>query len=440
MKKIKILAVVALEVVVLSIVLHFLRAALVESHHHEINTIMPMLLDIAFLALFASFGGRLAKAFGFAPMAGKIIMGIIAGPALIGVLDPYSEGVELARLAGVLFILFEAGLHFDMELLKKNIKIATLVAFCGVLVPLITFALLGHYVFNLEWLPAIFLGGVFTATSVGLSVEALKRAGKLETNLGNRIVGAAVIDDILGVVILTALSKLSEGNLEVMSLVWLAVSVIAFLLGAYMLWSWGMADKIAKYLDKYYVKTSTGIYTRFFFGSLIGAGALAAVIGLEPVLGAFGIGVVLSKVDNEIKHDAWEKIEGYMHIFVGGFLVSIGTMLPRAALVSAKVWGLALLFTALAFVGKYVVKYLFKEKNEGKLVGLAMSIRGEVGLVFVAVALANQALNETFASASLLAVILVTVVGAILFERAVMKEAPVSTEDGASNSNNQENI
>ena len=152
------------------------------------------------------------------------------------------------------------------------------------------------------------------------------------------------------------------------------------------------------------------------------AGAAAAVIGLEPVLGAFGIGVVLSKVDNKIKHEAWEKIEGYMHIFVGGFLVSIGTMLPQSALVSGKVWILAFIFTILAFVGKYLVKYLFKDKKEGKLVGLAMSIRGEVGLVFVAVALANHALSETYASAALLAVILVTVLGAILFEKAVMKE------------------
>ncbi len=428
MKKLKTIIFLIIEVGVISLALHYLRAALVAGENVEINTIMPMLIDIAFLALFASFGGRLAKTIGIAPMAGKIIMGIIAGPAVLGVIQPYAEGVELARLAGVLFILFEAGLHFDMELLKKNVWIATLVAFVGVLVPLISLALLGHYAFAMPWMPAIFLGGVFTATSVGLSVEALKRAGKLETNMGNKIVGAAVIDDILGVVILTTLSKLSEGHLEAMPLVWLAVSVVAFLAGAYMLWSWGIADKIAQYLDKHYSETSTGIYTRFFFGSLMAAGALAAVIGLEPVLGAFGIGVVLSKVDNEIKHDAWEKIEGYMHIFVGGFLVSIGTMLPRAALISSKVWIYALVFTVVGFIGKYMVRYLFKEKHEGNLVGLAMTIRGEVGLVFVAVALANHALNETFASASLLAVIIVTVIGAIMFEKAVMKEVPQPVE------------
>lgn len=434
MQKIKDFFVIVVEVAIFATILHYLRGALVHSHHHEISVIMPMLVDIAFLAIFASFGGKLAKIFGIAPMAGKIIMGIIVGPALLGVLDPYAHGVELARLAGVLFILFEAGLHFDMELLKKNIGIATLVAVGGVLIPLVSFALMGHYLFHLEWIPAIFLGGIFTATSVGLSVEALKRAGKLETALGNKIVGAAVIDDILGVVILTTLAKLSSSGageaihgattsgFDVMALVWLGVAVLGFLIGTYVLWMWGVADKIAKYLDKNYAKTTTGPYTRFFFGALVLAGATAGVIGLEPVLGAFGIGVVLSKVDNKIKHDAWEKIEGYIHIFVGGFLVSIGLMLPQSALVSAKVWGLAILFTVIGFIGKYVVKYLFKDKHEGKLVGLAMSIRGEVGLVFVAVALANHALPEMYASASLLAVILVTVLGAILFEKEVFKE------------------
>lgn len=428
--KFKGLILFAVELAVMSAILYFVRGQLVNSHNHEVSHYLPMLIDIAFLAFFASFGGRMAKAIGMAPMAGKIIMGIIAGPAVLGVLHPDSEGVEFARLLGVLFILFEAGLHFDMDLLKKNIGIATAVAFAGVLMPLISFAALGHYIIGLDWTPAIFLGGVFTATSVGLSVEALKRAGKLQTNLGNQIVGAAVIDDILGVIILTILAKVASssathGAVEEAAInpyVALAIGIVVFLVATYALWSMGVADKIASYLDRYYVNNSTGIYTRFFFGALILGSSAVAMLALEPVLGAFGIGVVLSKVDNEIKHDAWAKIEGYMHIFVGGFLVSIGTMLPRTALVDIKVWMWAILFTVLGFIGKYLVKYLFKSKKDGKLVGLAMSIRGEVGLVFVAVALANHALDETMASASLLAVILVTVLGAILFEKEVMKQ------------------
>jgi len=435
-QKLKSLLFFILEVAVVSVILYFVKDKLMASAHHEINHYMPMLIDIAFLALFATFGGRMAKAIGIAPMAGKIIMGIIAGPAVLGVLQPNAEGVEFARLLGVLFILFEAGLHFDMDLLKKNIGIATAVAFGGVLIPLLFFTALGYYVIGLELMPSIFLGGIFTATSVGLSVEALKRAGRLQTNLGNQIVGAAVIDDILGVIILTILAKVSAANSAtghaiehaaessgINPFVMLAVGVVFFIIATYVLWNMGIADKIAKYLNKQYSNNSTGIFTRFFFSMLILGSSIAAIIGLEAVLGAFGIGVVLSKVDNEIKHDAWIKIEGYMHIFVGGFLVSIGTMLPRVALLNVKVWLWAILFTALGFIGKYLVKYLFKNKKDGKLVGLAMSIRGEVGLVFVAVALSYNALNETMASAALLAVILVTVLGAILFEKEILRQA-----------------
>jgi len=434
--KIKGLILLAIKLAAISAILYYIKGQVMGLESHEASHLLPIALDIAFLAFLGILGTRMAKLLGIAPMAGMIVMGIIAGPAALGVVDPYAEGVELARFLGVLFILYEAGLHFDMDLLKKNLVMATLVAHAGVLIPLVTFAALGHYIIHLDWIPAIFLGGVFTATSVGLSVEALKRAGKLQTNLGNQIVGAAVIDDILGVIILTILAKASSSGVEhgvaqeatLNPYLALAIGIVVFLVATYVLWNMGVADKIASYLNKHYFENDTSVFTVFFFGMLIVGASLTAVIGLEPVLGAFGIGVVLSKVDNKIKHDSWIRIEGYMHIFVGGFLVSIGTMLPRAALVDAKVWLWALLFTVIGFLGKYAVKYLFKNKQDGKLVGLAMAIRGEVGLVFVAVALANHALDETMASASLLAVILVTVLGAILFEKEVMKQAALERQ------------
>jgi Kef-type K+ transport system membrane component KefB len=251
----------------------------------------------------------------------------------------------------------------------------------------------------------------------------------LASALGNKIIGAAVIDDILGVLVLTVLSKISQGSLDVLSITWLVIAIVLFFLGAYILWSLGIANKIAIYLDTKEADSEGGQhYTRFFFGALILASALAGVVGLEPVLGAFGIGVVLSKVDHEIKQQAWQRIEGYMHIFVGGFLVIIGTMLPREALFSGKAWFYAMIFTALGFAGKYIVRYLFKNVSEGKMVGYAMSIRGEVGLVFVAVAIANNVLSQDLASGALLGVILVTVLGSILFEREVEKNSKTGTE------------
>jgi len=411
-----------IEVSIGTLIFYMIRSDLSTNSHYEIRAVLPILLDIAFLAMLASFGSKLAKMFHIAPMAGKIFLGILAGPAMLGVLDPYAHGVEIARLAGVLFILFEAGLHFNMDLLKKNIGIATTVALVGVIVPLLSFALLGHYWLGLEWISAIFLGGIFTATSVGLSVEVLKAVGKLETNMANRIIGAAVIDDILGVLVLTILAKLAEGkgHVDPGSIVSIIIAVIVFFGITYLMWQKGTARHITKYIETHYVGTAEGSYTRLFFGSLIAAASLAAVLGLEPVLGAFGIGVILSKVDNEIKHTVWKKIEGYIHIFVGGFLVSIGTLLTREAVLNPKAWLYATVFTVIGFLGKYIVKYLFPDKKEGHLVGAAMSIRGEVGLVFVTVAIASHVLNDTLAAAALLAVMLVTVLGAVVFEKGVL--------------------
>jgi len=423
MKKSQSFVLLLLEFAILCFGLHYLHIGLGVSHSDDMRIIMPILVDIAFLAMFASFGRRLALFFGIAPMAGKMVTGILVGPALFGVLGSGDTGVELARVAGVLFILFEAGLHFDPVLLKKNTALAFRVALVGVGVPLLSFFILGYTLLSMDIVSALFLGGIFTATSVGLSVELLKRAKMLQTNLGNKIIGGAIIDNILGVIILTSLLKVSEGYSSLAPFVLLGLVAVFFVFGTYMLWSSGVADKIARYLDKHYVDGGTQLYTRFFFGALVLAAALAGVVGLEPVLGAFGIGVVLSKVDNKIKQSAWEKIEGYTHIFVGAFLVSIGTMLPRAILLSLEVWFFALLFTVLGFVGKYLVKYFFAKQQDGRLVGYAMSIRGEVGLVFVAVALANGMLEDVYASAALLAVILVTVLGAILFEREILKQS-----------------
>ena len=420
MKKIQTFFLLVFELAILCLTLYYLRIGLEMSHSDDMRIIMPILVDVAFLALFASFGRRLALFFGTAPMAGKIIMGVLVGPAFFGVLDAYSVGVELARVAGVLFILFEAGLHFDPLLLKKNTALATRVAVVGVGVPLCTLGLFGYFVLDMSIVSALFLGGIFTATSVGLSVELLKRANMLQTNLGNKIVGGALIDNILGVIILTTLLKVSQGYTAVAPFIIILLVIGFFVIGTYLLWVSGVADKIAQYLDRHYANDGTQLYTRFFFGALILASAIAGVAGLEPVLGAFGIGVVLSKVDNSIKKTAWEKIEGYTHIFVGAFLVSLGTMLPREALLSWEVWLLALIFTGLGFFGKYLVKYFFAKEKDGRLVGYAMSIRGEVGLVFITVALTHHMFDAIYASAALLAVILVSILGLILFQREVL--------------------
>ncbi|MFZ2189711.1 MAG: cation:proton antiporter [Candidatus Magasanikiibacteriota bacterium] len=429
MDKLKSLFLVIIESVIAIFILYYLRPVLIASDSYEISTILPILLDISFLAIFASFGARLAKIFNIAPMAGKIFMGIIIGPALFGAIDPYAQGVEIARLAGIFFILFEAGLYFDLAILKKNFGSNILSAVSATLVQLALFSLVGFYLLDINWLPAIFLGGIFTATSLGLSVSALKAGNKLHTEVGDKILSIALIGNIIGMLLLTILGKFLYGSAGFGDIFLISLSIIGFLFVAFVMWSFNFVDKVVKYLDQHYVTTSTGSYTRFFFGALILACALTSAIGLEPILGAFGIGLILSKMDNKIKNEIWSKIEGYMHIFVGGFLVSLGTMLTRESLFDYHTWLYAIMFVILAFVGKCFIRFFYKNKKEGILIARATTIRGEIGLTFLAIAIFNNVFTESLSSSILLSIVLVSVLGIFLFEREIYKQTNVKPDE-----------
>ncbi|HBU06507.1 MAG TPA: hypothetical protein DEB09_00310 [Candidatus Magasanikbacteria bacterium] len=429
MNKFKTLFLVIIESAIAIFILYYLRPVLLANDNYEISSILPILLDISFLAIFASFGARLAKVFNVAPMAGKIFLGIIIGPALFGAIDPYAQGVEIVRLAGIFFILFEAGLYFDLSILKKNFGSNILSTVSATLVQLALFSLVGYYLLHLNWLPAVFLGGIFTATSLGLSVSALKAGNKLHTEVGDKILSIALMSNIIGMLLLTILGKFLYGGAEFGDIFLIALSVIGFLFVAFIMWSFNFIDKAAKYLDQHYVTTSTGSYTRFFFGALILACALTSAIGLEPILGAFGIGLILSKMDHKIKSEVWTKIEGYMHIFVGGFLVSLGTMLGRESLLNYHTWLYALIFVILAFVGKCFIRFFYKNKREGILIARATTIRGEIGLAFLAIAIFNNVFTESLSASVLLAIVLVSVLGIILFEKEIFKQTRVEPSE-----------
>ena len=412
-----------LEVIAISGLVLFIRGALPEIPNYELNLILPILIDIAFLAVFASMGYRIANLLGFSPMAGKIIMGVVAGPAVLGLFSPHSTGVELARVAGILFILLESGLHFDINRLKRNFLIALSVASVGVLVPLFSFFFLGIYVLNLDPLPSLFLGGLFSASSLSLSVQILRSFGSLRSDIADKIISSTLIDHILSVMILVILSRFSVAGLENTDITHILLVIALFFLTVYVMWASDAAKKLVGHINKHLNHTQSDPHTRLFFGSLIVSATLAAIVGLEPALGAFGLGIILSRLGTRVKEITWYRMEGYMHIFAGGFMVSIGMLLPRDTLLSPYPWLLAIVFTILAFLGKYVVRFLFRDGDEGHLVGYAMAIRGEIGIVFLALAVSYGILNEIFVTASLLSIIMLSILGSMLFEKEIAADS-----------------
>lgn len=409
--------ILALEFIGLALLVMWIRPGVANMHGELAQQAFAILIDIGVLGMLATIGSKAAELFDLSGFAGMVLFGFIAGPALFGILSADSVGLALAQVAGVLFILFEAGLHFDVTLLQKHIKTATLVALTGVLVPLGVFTFAGMYFFDLSPVAAILLGGIFSGTSVGLIIESLRRHHCITPATRNELIGAAVIEDVLAVLVLTFAVQMVNGSATISHSIAFLSAVTIFIVGTIVLWHFGFARRIARHLDQYHDHSVEPAYTRFFFGMMIVGSALAVLAGLEAILGAFGTGVVLSKIDDEIIQDAWKKIEGYMHIFAGGFFVSIGAMIPVEAVQTWSVWVTAVVLAVLAFVSKYVVAIWYTNKKKQRLFGYAFTIRGEIGLVFITIVAATGALSDRLLSASILAVILVTLVGGYFLEK-----------------------
>ena len=180
------------------------------------------LLDIAIILLSTKLLGLITKKFNMPQVVGALLAGVVLGPAMLNILHETEFIQQLASL-GVIVLMFTAGLETNIKELKKTGKASALVALLGVIVPLVG-GFIVAYIFNKQdvsnvnqnhLLQNIFIGVIITATSVSITVETLKEIGKLNTRAGNTILGAALIDDILGVIALTIITSMADSSVKI---------------------------------------------------------------------------------------------------------------------------------------------------------------------------------------------------------------------------------
>ena len=162
------------------------------------------LLDIAIILAMTKSFSLVSKKFNMPPVVGALIAGIILGPVVLNVVSPSDSVLNLAEV-GVVVLMFQAGLETDIDELKKSGIPAFVIALCGVLIPLIMGAVLS-VIYGNNIMESIFIGVILTATSVSITVEALQDMGHLKGRVGTAILGAAIIDDILGIVLLSIMT------------------------------------------------------------------------------------------------------------------------------------------------------------------------------------------------------------------------------------------
>jgi Kef-type K+ transport system membrane component KefB len=349
-------------------------------------------LYLAILLFFARLTGDIFIKFGIPSVLGEIFVGVLLGQSVFGII-PLSDVMRLLAELGIILLLFHIGLEADLKQLKKVGFSALAVASAGALAPFVIGFIISYYVFNFPFITSLFIGGTLSATSIGITVRVLEDLGKMKEPFAQIVLGAAVLDDIFGVIVLATLfefSKTQEVNLN-------ATILLIIYIGTFFLF----APLIGK-IFAYFVSTiSKRLNTLDFVPPVVVAIILlfayaAHEIGSPEILGAFTAGIAFSRrftipfaaafqADKAIINKIEESLNPLIWLFTPLFFVYVGLQINLKAIdfSSWHFWGLSAVLLVVAVMTKLLAGIFFKGTRKEKLsVGLSMLPRGEVGLIF----------------------------------------------------------
>jgi Kef-type K+ transport system membrane component KefB len=371
------------------------------------------LLDLVLLLGAASIGGWLSGLIKMPKVLGQIVIGIILGPTVLGWLNGQNEMIHTMSEIGVIFLMFLAGLETDINELKSSGKGASIIAMGGVIFP-IFFGTIIPYFFFKQYLPtgsghqqflfALYIGTILTATSVSISVSVLRDMNKLGSKEGISILGAAIIDDVLGIILLAVITGMvnPSGNSSIIGLVIRIVSffILSFIVGVI----------ISKLITNFAMGSAWSEKVIIFAIILCFLFAfMAEVFKIAAITGAYVVGVIFSTTPYQRKITNRIQVLAYS-LFTPIFFVSIGLKVAITAEI-LKYWKYAIVIVLIAIFGKIIGcglgALLSKFKlNQAIQVGIGMIARAEVALIIASQGMASKIISDaTFTSIVLLVVI-----------------------------------
>lgn len=366
---------------------------------------MEFVLYLMLIILFTKVAGDLSVRLGQPAVLGKLIVGIILGPAVLGWIQD-GEFIHFISEIGVLLLMFIAGLETDLDQLRKNWKSAFAVAVGGIILPFLGGFAMGE-MFGFEYHNALFMGVILSATSVSISVQVLKDMNKLNTREGSTILGAAVVDDILVVILLAVLMSffgtgddVSIGLLIGKKALFFAVAIVV---------GWFVVPKVMKWMAPLKVTEaviSAALMICFAFAYF------AEIMGMAGIIGAFAAGIAISQTS--FKHKVESKIEPIAYsIFVPVFFVSIGLSVSFEGV--GNQIGFVILLTVVAiltklFGGGLGARLTGFDNKSSAIIGSGMISRGEVALIIAATGLQSGLLQQQYFTSVIIVVIVTTLV------------------------------
>jgi len=383
-----------------------------------------VLRDLAIILLFAKCFGILARKFKAPQVVGQIIAGLIVGPCLLGWISQTEFITEMAEV-GVIILMFSVGLESDLKELIKTGPVAFLIACAGVFVPLVCGAVLYMCFYGVSpwgsenFYKAVFMGTIMTATSVSITVASLQELGKIKSKVGTAIVSAAIIDDVIGIIVLTFVigfknPESNPGMVVVKTVAFFAVAIV----GGFLVY------KLFLTLDKRYPHTR-----RIPIVSVAFCFALSYIaekyFGIADITGAYVAGVVLCNLsDNEYIE---RKVDVSSYMFFGPiFFASIGLKTSFDSM-NGKLIAFCICFVIVALLAKVIgcglVSRLCKYSGSDSLkIGVGMMTRGEVALIVAQKGLAAGLLTADYFTAVILLILVSSILTPIILKLLYTRE------------------
>lgn len=386
------------------------------------------LLDLALILLSTKVLGLITRKFQMPQVVGALLAGLILGPAMLNILSETDFIIQLSEL-GVIVLMFNAGLESDLEELKKTGKASFIIALLGVIIPLVGGFAIAHFYAIPElsegtggtvFLQNIFIGIILTATSVSITVETLKEMGKLNTSAGTAILGAAIIDDILGIIALTVISSLTDTSVKVG---FVLMKILGFFIFAIVVGF--ISYKIFKAWSNYENRDKRRFIIAAFVFCLLLSYISEEIFNVADITGAFIAGLVLSNIDRKEFISNRLNIVSYA-LLSPVFFASIGLKIVLPSM-DFNIVMFAVLLTVVAILTKIIgagigAKLCKFSTRESYQIGVGMVSRGEVALIVASKGAALGLISTSMLGPVVIVVVVTTIIAPILLKLAFLEK------------------
>ncbi|WP_457640622.1 cation:proton antiporter [Persephonella sp.] len=380
------------------------------------------ILDLFLILISARIFAEIFSYLKIPPVLGEVFAGILLGPSLLGWIE-VNDIIRIIAEIGIVLLLFEVGLETDIKKLQREGFRSVIVAIFGAVVPFSLGFAVSYYMFNLPLIVSLFIGGTLTATSIGITIRVLRDLGKEKTSASQIVIGAAVLDDVIGVILLVVLADFAlTGQINIENTVRIIILVAFFFTAAPVLAA--IMSKFIHMYDSRY-RRLPGFIPTIVVSLILFFAYVAHLFGAPEIIGAFAAGIALSRrfflpFGLALKADPHfiEKLEIQMkpliYLFTPIFFVTVGLSMNLKVIdfLSIDFWLLTVSLLFIAIIGKVGGAFLLRKMDilNKLIVGTSMVPRGEVGLIFAELGRSVKIFTNEVYSVLVFVVIITTLV------------------------------